>query len=121
MSAKPLKVQESLEAQPRGDRPDGGRAWMVKRHGRSVHREARRPQGSCSPQKQFSPVKSVDADDDGVNVSGSQHPTGRHGETGGSPSGFEAVACVQRSVIELGRALDLPGSGEGLANQKEAA
>ena len=94
---------------------------MVKRHGRSVHREACRPQGSRSPQRRFSPVKSVDAGDDGVNVHGSQHREARFGKRLAGPSGFEAVACMQRSVIELGRALDLPGSGEGLSNQKEAA
>ena len=41
---------------------------MAKRHMRSVHRETCRPQGSRSPQRQFSPVRSVEADDDGVNV-----------------------------------------------------
>ena len=84
---------------------------MAKRHMRSVHREACRPQGVRSPQRQFSPVKSVEAGDDGVNVSGSQYRAGRSGETGESLPGFEVVACMQRSVLELGRPARLPDSG----------
>ncbi len=51
---------------------------------------------------------SVEAGDDGVNVSGSQHSTDRNGEISGGLSGFEAVACMQRSVLELGRAHGFP-------------
>ena len=62
MSAK------SLEDRAHGDGSTLRKARMAKRHVRSVHRELCRPQGGRSPQRQFSPVISVDADDDGVNV-----------------------------------------------------
>ena len=85
---------------------------MAKRHARSVHREGRRPQGSRSPLKQFNPVRSVlDADGDGVNVTGSQHRRDRDGEIPSGPSGFEAVACDQRSDHEPGRPARLPARG----------
>jgi hypothetical protein len=68
MSAKPLKGVDRSTKIETGNKtePDCGR--MVKRHVRSVHRERCRPQGIRSPLRQFSPVMSVDADDDGVNV-----------------------------------------------------
>ena len=106
MSAKSLEREHIRMARPL--KVSSMPQWMAKRHTRSVHREACRPQGSRSPQRQFSPVRSVDAGDDGVNVSGSQHHIGRYGETDVSPSGFEAVACMQRSELELGRAYRFP-------------
>jgi hypothetical protein len=68
MSAKPLNcVDRAYRSKPEGvATAAGGR--MVKRHMRSVHREACRPQGSRSPQRQFSPVRRSDTGDDGVNV-----------------------------------------------------
>ena len=81
---------------------------MAERHVRSVHREACRPQGNRSPQRQFSPVKSVDAGDDGVNVLEVNTASSVIGEFEAGPSGFEAVACMQRSDLELGRARRFP-------------
>ena len=52
-------------------------------------------------------LKRVEAGDDGLNVHGSQHCTNSNGEIRGGLSGFEAVACMQRSVIELGRPIRL--------------
>ena len=108
MPAKPLKrVDRSIKIVT-GNRPQRLGGWMVKRHGRSVHRVPCRPQGSRSPLRQFSPVIGLEADDDGVNVRGSQYHSKRLGELVGGPSGFEAVACMERDVLELGRALLFP-------------
>ena len=110
MSAKPLKCVDRARMVDTGSGGDSdGR--MAKRHARSVHRESCRPQGSRSPLRQFSPVKSVDAGDDGVNVFGSQHCSSRYGKTDASLSGFEAVACMERSELELGRPARLPARG----------
>jgi len=107
MSAKSLEEWLPLKAEPL--RPSVfGSLGMAERHRRSVHREVCRPQGVRSPQRQFSPVKSVDAGDDGFNVLRSQHGCRRHGEAAPGPSGFEAVACMQRSDLELGRARRFP-------------
>ena len=104
MIAKSLKLSGSLlmiETRSGRSTPDGR---MAKHHRRSVHREVFRPQGARSPQRQFSPVKRFgDVDDDGVNVHGSQHRGHRNGEMQAGPPGFEVVAWIQRSGLELGR------------------
>ena len=108
MSAKPLnRVDRAYRSEPEGvaEAADGR---MVKRHERSVHREPCRPQGSRSPQRQFSPVMSVEADDDGVNVPEISTVPNANGEFGTGPSGFEAVACMEGSELELGRACRFP-------------
>ena len=108
MSAKPLNcVGRAYRSEPEGvaEAADGR---MAKRHGRSVHREPCRPQGSRSPQRQFSPVMSEDADDDGVNVLEISTAPDDIGESGVGPSGFEAVACMEGSELELGRAHGFP-------------
>ena len=87
MTAKPLDEWPPLEAEPKWTE-QSVHLGMVKRHRRSVHREACRPQGIRSPQRQFSPVKSVDAGDDGFNVLRSQHGCRRYGEAVSGPSGF---------------------------------
>ena len=107
MSAKSLEEWPSLKTEP-GILTTVEILGMAKRHRRSVHREACRPQGVRSPQRQFSPVMSLEAGDDGFNVRGSQHGLCRIGEAGFGPSGFEAVACMQRSDPELGRACGFP-------------
>lgn len=104
MSAKSLKcVDRAYRSEPEGvaEAMDGR---MAKRHKRSVHREPCRPQGIRSPQRQFSPVMSVDADDDGVNVPEISTVPSVKGELWMGPSGFEAVACMEGSGLELGRA-----------------
>ena len=89
--------------------PDGR---MAKHHRRSVHREAFRPQGIRSPSKQFSPVMRYgDAGGDGFNVPEANISMADRGEAVGSLSGFEAVAWMQRSDLELGRSLKFPNSG----------
>jgi len=108
MSAKPLNcVDRAYRSEPEGvaEAADGR---MVKRHGRSVHREPCRPQGSRSPQRQFSPVMRYRADDHGVNVPEISTVPGVKGESGMDPSGFEAVACMEGSELELGRAHGSP-------------
>ena len=108
MSAKSLnRVDRAYRSKPEGvaQAADGRTA---KRHGRSVHREPGRPQGSRSPQRQFSPVMSVEADDDGVNVLEVSTNLSANGELGKGPSGFEAVARLERSELELGRAHRFP-------------
>ncbi len=104
MIAKSLKLSGSLQMIETGSgrfAPDGR---MAKHHWRSVHREVFRPQGARSPSRQFSPVMRFgDVDDDGVNVHGSQHRGHRNGEMQANPPGFEVVAWIQRSVLELGR------------------
>ena len=108
MSAKSLnRVDRAYRSKPEGvaQAADGRTA---KRHGRSVHREPSRPQGSRSPQRQFSPVMSVEADDDGVNVPEVSTNLSANGELRKGPSGFEAVACLERSELELGRAYWFP-------------
>jgi hypothetical protein len=107
MLAKPLDKLPPLQAEPMS-LSGRKRAGMVEQHRRSVHREACRPQGVRSPQRQFSPVKSVEAGDDGFNVLGSQHGHCCNGKAVFGPSGFEAVACMQRSGLELGRANRFP-------------
>lgn len=107
MKAKPLDELLPLKAEP-SPLPEMERARMAERHRRSVHREAYRPQGVRSPQRQFSPVMSVDADDDGVNVPEVSTASNVIGEFEAGPSGFEVVACMQRSVPELGRARRFP-------------
>ena len=118
MSAKPLNcVDRAYRSEPEGvaGAADGR---MAKRHGRSVHREPCRPQGSRSPQRQFSPVMRYNADDDGVNVPEISTVPDVKGEFGTGPSGFEAVACMEGSELELGRPLFLPrGDHEDMANQ----
>ena len=106
MIGKSLKVSGSLlKIETGSGRRKASDGRMSKHHRRSVHREACRPQGSRSPLRQFSPVKEVrDVDDDGFNVHGSQYRGHRNGEMSADPLGFEAVACKQRSVLELGRA-----------------
>jgi len=47
---------------------------------------------------------SVDADDDGVNVPEISTVQSAIGELWMGPSGFEAVACMKGSGLELGRA-----------------
>lgn len=108
MSAKSLnRVDRAYRSEPEGvAKTADGR--MVKRHVRSVHREPCRPQGSRSPQRQFSPVMSVEADDDGVNVPEISTVPSVKGEFGMGPSGFEAVACMEGSGLELGRARRFP-------------
>ncbi len=104
MSAKSLnRVDRAYRSEPEAvaQAADGR---MAKRHGRSVHREPCRPQGVRSPRRQFSPVMSVDADDDGVNVPEINTVPSVNGELGIGPSGFEAVACMEGSELELGRA-----------------
>jgi hypothetical protein len=108
MSAKSLKrVDRADRSNPEGvvEAADGRTA---KRHERSVHREPCRPQGSRSPRRQFSPVMRVEADDDGVNVPEVSTNPSVKGEFGKGPSGFEAVACLERSELELGRARWFP-------------
>ena len=104
MIAKPLKMSGSLYMIETGSgcvAPDGR---MAKHHRRSVHREVSRPQGTRSPLRQFSPVmRFQDVDDDGFNVHGSQHRRHRNGKMQADPSGFEVVAWIQRSGLELGR------------------
>lgn len=108
MSGKSLKcVDRAYRSIPEGV-AEARTGRMAKRHERSVHREARRPQGIRSSQRQFRPVKSVDADDDGVNVPEVGTALNVNGEFIVGPSGFEAVACVQRSELELGRAYGFP-------------
>lgn len=106
MSAKPLESEHIMMARP--VKASMWPQWMVKRHVRSVHRETYRRQGSRSPQRQFGPVIRSDADDDGVTMHGSQHDNRRFGEPVMGPSGFEAVACMERSELELGRAYGFP-------------
>ena len=104
MSAKSLGcVDRAYRSKPEGvaKATDGK---MTKRHKRSVHREPCRPQGIRSPQRQFSPVMRIDADDDGVNVPEINIASSVNGELGAGPSGFEAVACMEGSELELGRA-----------------
>lgn len=104
MSAKSLKcVDRAYRSKPEGvaEATDGR---MMKRHGRSVHREPSRPQGARSPRRQFSPVRRLDADDDGVNVPEIRTALSVKGELWAGPSGFEAVACMEGSELELGRA-----------------
>ena len=48
------------------------------------------------------------ADDDGVNVPEVSTVLSVNGELGMDPSGFEAVACMERSELELGRARKFP-------------
>ena len=109
MSAKSLKRSGSL-LNDRNRKPVvGGR--VAERHTRSVHREACRPQGVRSPLRQFSLVRSEVTGDDGFNVRGSQHCTDRKGEICAGLPGFEVVACMQRSVIELGRPVRLLDRG----------
>ena len=108
MSAKSLKrVDRAYRSEPEAAvfTADGR---MAKRHGRSVHRESCRPQGSRSPRRQFSPVMRYQADDDGVNVPEVSTVSSAIGEFGTGPSGFEAVACMERSELELGRARRFP-------------
>ena len=108
MSAKSLnRVDRAYRSEPEAvvGLTDGR---MAKRHGRSVHRERCRPQGSRSPQRHFSPVMSVEADDDGVNVLEVSTNPSANGELVKGPSGFEAVACLERSELELGRAYWFP-------------
>lgn len=109
MIGKSLKESGSLRTIETGNgcrTPDGR---MAKHHRRSVHREASRPQGTRSPLKQFSPViRYGDVDDDGFNVLGSQHRVHRKGEMQTGLPGFEAVAWMQRSELELGRSLQFP-------------
>ena len=91
------------------DRPDGR---MAKHHRRSVHREVFRPQGSRSPLKQFSPViRYGDAGGHGLNVPEANILATARGEVDESLSGFEAVAWVQRSALELGRFPEAPDGG----------
>lgn len=116
MPAKPLnRVDRSIKIET-GNHMEtcGGR--MVKRHGRSVHREPCRPQGSRSPLRQFSPVMRLDAGDDGLNVLRSQHRLNRLGEIEVDLSGFEAVACMERGELELGRAHWFPKGYEHPTN-----
>jgi hypothetical protein len=111
MSAKPLKsVDRAYRSEPEAaaTRIEAEDGRMVKRHVRSVHRELCRPHGIRSPQRQFSPVMSVDADDDGVNVLEISTAPSDIGELGVGPSGFEDVACMERSELELGRAHGFP-------------
>ena len=109
MIAKSLKLSGSLLTIETGSRCSAPDGWMAKHHRRSVHREVSRPQGARSPQRQFSPVKRLgDVDDDGVNVRGSQYRRHRNGEMQADPSGFEAVAWIQRSGLELGRPVRPP-------------
>ena len=118
MSAKPLnRVDRAYRSKPEGAaKARAGR--MVKRHGRSVHREPYRPQGTRTPRRQFSPVMSVDADDDGVNVPEISTVLSVIGELAMGPSGFEAVACMEGSGLELGRPLLLPRvDREDMTNQ----
>ena len=118
MSAKPLEKLLPLKAEP-SSLSDWKRAGMVKRHRRSVHREACRPQGVRSPQRQFSPVKSVDAGGDAVNVAEASSRASVRGEDARLLSGFEAVACMQRSDPELGRANGFP-QGYGRPTNRRA-
>ena len=111
MKAKSLKMRgprHRAETRSRCVAPDGGTA---KRHRRSVHREVSRPQGSRSPLRQFSPVSRRDADGHGVNVPEASIAgldlARRHADL----SGFEVVAWIQRSALELGMSLSSRESG----------
>lgn len=116
MSAKSLKLSGSLQKIETGSgREADGR--MAKRHRRSVHREVCRPQGVHSPQRQFSLVIDRSGRRRCERI-GSQHQNRRHGESVAGPSGFEAVARRQRSVIELGRPARLPARVGGLNYRK---
>jgi len=112
MIGKSLKESGSLPMIGTGsgcEAPDGR---MAKHHRRSVHREAFRPQGSRSPREQFSPViRYGDAGGHGFNVPEANIPEAVRGEVTGNLSGFEAVAWMQRSVLELGRSPQSPSNG----------
>ena len=108
MSAKSLKRVDRADRSKPESVAQAADGRTAKRHGRSVHREPGRPQGSRSPQRQFSPVMSVEADDDGVNVPEVSTNLSANGELRKGPSGFEAVACLERSELELGRAYWFP-------------
>ena len=112
MIGKSLKWREPRDRAETGsgcDRPEGR---MAKHHQRSVHREVSRPQGIRSPSKQFSPViRYGDAGGDGLNVPEANIPKTARGKVDGNLSGFEAVAWIQRSVLELGRSQKFPPSG----------
>jgi len=112
MIGKSLKESGSLLKIGTGsgcETPDGR---MAKHHRRSVHREVSRPQGARSPLKQFSPViRYGDAGGHGFNVPEANIPKTVRGEVDGKLSGFEAVAWIQRSVLELGRSRKLPRRG----------
>ena len=97
MSAKPLNcVDRAYRSKPEGVATAAGGRMVKSRQGReSVHREACRPQGIRSPQRQFSPVKSVDAGGDAVNVAEASNPATVTGEGVEFLSGFEAVACMR--------------------------
>jgi len=118
MSAKPLNcVDRAYRSKPEAvANATGGR--MAERHVRSVHRESCRPQGIRSPLRQFSPVKRCRCGRRRCERTGSQHRLGRYGEAGAGPSGFEAVACMKRSELELGRPARLP-AGVGAPNYRK--
>ncbi len=59
---------------------------------------------------------SVKADDDGVNVLEIRTVSSVKGELEKGPSGFEAVACMERSELELGRAHGFPQGYEHPTN-----
>lgn len=59
---------------------------------------------------------SVEADDDGVNVPEVRTISSVTGEFEMGPSGFEAVACMERSALELGRAQGFPQGYEHPTN-----
>lgn len=110
MSAKPLnRADRAYRSLPESG-AKATRRRLAERHVQSVHRESCRPQGSRSPRRQFSPVKRIIADDDGVNVPEISTVSDVKGESGMGPSGFEVVARMKGSVLELGRA---PGSLQG--------
>ena len=110
MSAKPLNRADRAHRSLPESAAQATHGKLAKRHEQSVHRESCRPQGSRSPRRQFSPVKRINTDDEGVNVPEISTVPDVKGESGMGPSGFEVVACMKGSVLELGRA---PGSLQG--------
>ena len=82
---------------------------------------AARDSHSSRRSQTINPVMSVDADDDGVNPAAAGEIStvlSVIGELGMGPSGFEAVACMEGSGLELGRPLLLPRvDHEDMTNQ----
>jgi hypothetical protein len=113
MTAKPLEEWPTFESEPVGTlRPDR----MAERHRRSVHREVCRPQRSRSPQRQFSPVKSIDAGGDAVNVAEASNPVTMNGEVARIPVGVRSRGMSTEKRSELGRPVCLLGNKVGGIN-----
>ena len=89
---------------------------MAKRHRRSVHREVCRPQGVRSPQRQFSPVKSVEAEGDAVNVAEASRSEPVHGEGSFVSVGVRSRGMSTEKHQELGRPVRFLGNEVGGIN-----